>query len=108
MVDLKPLTSSILFTNLLGWLLSMGGYIEFNFMNSNVFLLGTGIMMLAIGLSNTPILKGGAVLGFGLFLFAYITSVTVPNTALAGVIYGLITLPSLATLGFILLEVGKG
>ena len=104
---MKPLISSIAFTNALGWIFGLAGLVEFTFLSPTIFLITEGILLGAIILSNTPIAKGVAVGAFTLAMFTYFLSLNIPDP------YGtpmfiLLFMPNFIAIGLSMLEFGKG
>ena len=104
---MKPLLSSIAFTNALGWIFTMAGIITFEFLSPTMFLITEGILLGAIALSNTPIAKGVAVATFALAMFGYISTLEIPEPY-GTPLFALLFLPNMIGIGLSMLEFGKG
>lgn len=109
MAAIKSITSAIVFSSIVGFLLNMGGYIEYSIISPLVFLVGQGLLALAIGLSNTPLAKGVAVASFSVWLFVFFLNLSIPlPSPIAEFIYAVLFVPSFVGAGLGFLELGKG
>lgn len=106
MVDYKVITSAVLFTTIMGFMLDLGGFVTFTILTPASFLVGEALLLAVIELANTPLAKGIALGIFALWLFGYLISVQVPY--FSEIIYAVLFVPNFLTIGLILLEAGKG
>ena len=108
--NVNMLVKTFIFTNILGILLSVGGFIDgYVAFDTTILLLSVeGSLFACVALANTPALKGVALAVFGLSLVAFMTSIEIPSAVLSPYIYTFMTLPSILALGGTLLELGKG
>jgi hypothetical protein len=96
-----------LFITIFGLLLNFMGLATFTIMSPTVFAVGQVLLMAVILVSNTPVVKGGALVLWAGWLFAYISSLEIPNEIKAWV-YPIIIVPCLIGMGYEFMEVGKG
>ena len=104
---MKPILSTLAFTNALGFIFTIAGIVEFTFLSPTMFLVAEGILLGAIALSNTPIAKGVAVASFALFMFAYFSTLEIPEPY-GNILFVLLFLPNMIAIGLSMLEFGKG
>ena len=105
--NIKPIIASIAFTNALAWLFGLMGVADFNFWTLGFFTASTAVLAIAIGLSNTPVAKGGAMLLLAGDIFLYISSLNIP-APYAGPLFVLLAVPNFMAMGLGFLELGKG
>lgn len=109
MMELKYLLSAIIFTTIVGFLLDLGGFITYSIISPTIFLVGQGLLAIAISLANTPALKGGAVATFSVWLFAFFLNLSIPlPSPVKEFVYGVLFVPSFIGVGMTFLEFGKG
>lgn len=96
-----------LFITILGLVLNSMELATFTFLNPTSFAIGQVLLMVVVGFSNTPLLKGGALVLWAGWLFIYIASLEIPNDVKTW-IYPIIIVPCLIGMGYELLEIGKG
>jgi len=109
MDSIQYITSAIVFSTIVGFLLDFGGYLEYSIISPVVFLGGEVLLASAIALSNTPALKGGAVVLFSAWLFVFFLNISIPlPSPIAEFIYAVLFIPSFIGAGLGFLELGKG
>lgn len=101
------LIMTMVFITSLGFLLNEAGISEYSLISPTIFLVGQALMLLAIGLTNTPIAKGGALLLWVGWLFGYCLNLSIPDPV-GTYVYALILVPSFVSITILMLEVGKG
>lgn len=104
---IKPIILSIAFTNALAWIFGLMGVSEFTFWTLGFFTVSTAVLALAIGLANTPLLKGIAVVALAGDIILYTSSLNIP-APYAGPLFILMTIPNFMAMGLGFLELGKG
>jgi len=105
--NIKPIIASIAFTNALAWIFGLMGIVKFSFWVLGFFTVSTAGLLVAIGLSNTPIAKGGAMLLLAVDIYLYISTLKIP-APYAGPLFILLTIPNFMAMGFAFFELGKG
>ena len=103
----KPIISSIAFTGALAWLFGMMGIATVDAFTIGFFTISAGVLGGAIALSNTPILKGGAMLLLVVDIVLYITSLNIP-APYGQPLFVLLLVPNLFSIGLAGLELGRG
>lgn len=108
MADTGAVTIFIfIFITVLGLILNSMGYATFTVLNPTTFAVGQVLMMVVIGLSNTPLAKGVSLVIWAGWLLFYIFSLNIP-VEVGSWIFPIIIVPSLIGMGYELLEIGKG
>jgi hypothetical protein len=79
----------------------------FTVISPTVFAVGQVLLMAVILVSNTPVVKGVALVVWAGWLFLYISSLQIPSSV-TGWVYPIIIVPCLIGMGYEFMEVGKG
>jgi hypothetical protein len=98
---------TMIFTTVTGYMLNGFGITSFQIIDPTIFLIGQGLLALAIAVANTPVVKGVAVAGWAAWLFVYLLNLNIPDP-LGPIIFAVILVPSFISIGLIMLEIGKG
>lgn len=105
----KTLSSVVVFSSIMGFLLDMGGYITYTLITPVSFAVGAGLLTVVIAAANTPAAKGVAMAAFAGWLGIFIVSVQVPMPSpIKELVFATLTVPTLIALGMIFMEYGKG
>lgn len=103
------IVSSIILTTTVGFLLNSAGYMAYTIISPIVFIAGEVLLMAAIALANTPLLKGVATALFGAWLFVFFLTINIPIASpYKEFVYSIVFIPSFIGVGMELLEAGKG
>jgi hypothetical protein len=98
---------TMVFVTACGYILNGIGVTQFSVINPTVFLIGQGLLAIAIAAANTPVVKGVALAAWAAWLFVYLLNLHIPDP-LGPIIFSLFLVPSFVSIGLIMLEVGKG
>ena len=96
-----------LFITIFGMILNTMGYeSNLTLLTPVTFAVGQTLLLIVIGLSNTPIAKGVSLVVWAGWLFLYVFTLNIP-VSISAYVYSLILVPSFIGMGLELLEVGK-
>jgi len=97
---------TMIFITVLGYFLNASGISEFTIISPTVFLVGQALMLLVIGLANTPVLKGVSLALWVGWLFAFVLNLDIPSPV-GAYVYAIVLIPAFISITLLMLEVGK-
>lgn len=108
-MELDYIIKAIIFSTLVGFLLTLGGYIEYTIITPATFLAGEVFLAATIILANTPAAKGVALALFSGWLFVFFLNIEIPlPSPMQEIVYAVIFVPTFIGAGMTFLEFGKG
>lgn len=106
--QLKYITSAIVFSSFMGFLLDAGGFITYSLISPISFATGLGLLTIVIALANTPAAKGVALATFAGWLFLFFMNINIPMASpIKELVYATIFVPTIIGVGITFLDYGR-